>query len=175
MERRTLIGEVLVDEGWITLQQLRVGLLWQERWGGKLGRALVGLGYLDECVLMDLLSRHLGIPLVEVESRDIPPAVLDLVPARLLRERRLLPILLLTENRRGPLVVATSDPLNVEALDEVAFASGKQVRPVLAPQWDIDRALLRYLDRSPHPKGIALPKKPGAPMEVIGAAWTRRH
>ncbi|HTP52244.1 MAG TPA: hypothetical protein VMK42_16260 [Anaeromyxobacteraceae bacterium] len=174
MERRTLIGEILVDEGWVTLQQLRVGLAWQQRWGGKLGRALVGLGYLDECVLMDILSRQLHIQLVEVESRDIPTHVIDLVPLRLLRERRLLPILLLAETRRGPLVVATSDPLNVEALDEVAFASGKEVRPVLAPQWDIDRALLRHLDRGMHHSPAA--KAPGKPARVgLAALPTRRN
>ncbi|HVP68251.1 MAG TPA: hypothetical protein VMT17_13405 [Anaeromyxobacteraceae bacterium] len=147
MDRRTLIGEILVDGGWITVQQLRVALAWQRRWGGRLGRALVGLGYIDEPALVGMLGRQLGVAVVDLEGYTIPPGVLRLVPEKVMRERRVVPVALRPEGRREALLVATADPLDMEALDDVAFASGKTVRPVLATEWDIDRALSRHLAR----------------------------
>jgi len=175
MDRRTLIGEILVDEGWITLQQLRVGLAWQKRWGGKLGRALLGLGYIEDTVLVTMLARQLGLPVVDLSNYTVPPGVLRLVPERVLRERRVLPVALRLEGRREALVVATADPLDVHALDDVAFASGRQVRPVLATEWDIDRALSRHLGRGFHRGGVGLSSGSAVDAELSGAAGARRH
>jgi len=146
MDHRTLIGEILVDGGWIDLQQLRAGLAWQKRCGGRLGSALLQLGYLDEWDLAATLGRQLGIPEVDVAGREVPAEVLSLVPGGVLRRHRVLPLALLEEGPRGPLLLATSDPLDAKALDDVALASGKRVRPVIAAGPDIDRALSRHLD-----------------------------
>lgn len=169
MERRNLLGEILVDQGAITLHQLRMGLDQQHHGGGKLGLALVQLGYVDESVLARALSRQLGVPFVEINGREIGNELLRLVPERLLRQRRVVPLALLAESRRGPLVVATSDPLDVEALGAVALASGKKIRPVLATQPDIDRALSRYPDQG-------RPVGPGATHRALAALpGLRRH
>jgi type IV pilus assembly protein PilB len=170
MEPRTLIGESLVDQGSITLLQLRDGLAWQKRWGGKLGHALLALGYVEESALLGVLSRQLGVPVVEVDALAIPADVVRLVPDRVLRERRIVPLALLSESRRGPLVVATADPLDAGVLEEVGFESGKSVRPVLATQRGIDRALSRHLDRSqdrsetgPPPESTKAKRSGGSP------------
>lgn len=93
----------------------------------------------------------------------MPAEVLSLVPQRLLLRHRVLPLALLAEGTSGPLLLATADPLDAEALDEVAFASGKRVRPVIAAGPDIDRALCRHLgerrgrdEASLHLAGVAL-------------------
>lgn len=138
---RTLIGERLVDEGSITVLQLRAGLAWQRARGGKLGEALLDLGYLEEPVLVGALARHLGLPVVEVVGRAVPAEVLGLVPEGVLRRRRVLPVAL----AGGALVVATADPLDAAALEEVARASGLGVRAALAAERDIEEALSRHL------------------------------
>jgi len=169
-QRRWPIGGILVEEGRINLQQLRVGLSWQRRWGGKLGRALLMLGYLEERVLVEALGRQLGIPTVDLTGREVPPEVILLVPERVLRARRVLPVALLAESRRGPLLLATSDPLDVEVLDEVAFASGKSVRPVLATSLDVDRALARHLDGWRFLAPMDVPIDPCGPLELLDLA-----
>lgn len=152
MGRRTLIGESLVDEGSITLLQLRAGLAWQKLRGGKLGQALLDLGYLEERALLCVLGRQLGLPVVEVDARAVPAELVHLVPERLLRERRVLPLALAGET----LVVATSDPLDEGGLEEVARASGRGVRPVLAAERDIERALSSALDPPARAEGERL-------------------
>jgi len=146
MPSQVLIGEILVDGGRIDLQQLRSALAWQRRWGGRLGHALLALGWLDERALAAALSRQLGVAQVDLDGLEVPETVIRLVPERIQRARGVMPVSLLAESRRGPLLLATSDPLDVVALDEVAFASGKRVRPLLAAPSDIVRAHGRHLD-----------------------------
>jgi type IV pilus assembly protein PilB len=137
---------MLVEDRRIDLQQLRSALAWQRRWGGKLGHALLTLGWVDERALTAVLSRQLGIAHVDLDGMEVPESVIRLVPERTQRERGVMPIALLAESRRGPLLLATADPLDVVVLDEVAFASGKRIRPLLAAPNDIVRAHGRHLD-----------------------------
>ena len=146
MGRQVLIGQMLVESGRIDLQQLRSALAWQRRWGGKLGNALLAMGWLDERALAEAVARQLGVPMVELEGREIPESVVRLVPERVQRARVVLPVAVLAGARRGPLLLATADPLDVVALDEAAFASGMRIRPLVAPPGAIVRAQGRHLD-----------------------------
>ncbi len=143
---RTRIGELLVAQGRIDALQLESALAHQRQWGGRIGSAIVRLGFLGEPALLDALGLQHGVPVVEIGERHIPPAVLRLVPERLMRARKLVPLARLSDGSRGPLVVALADPGDLVALDEVAFATGMQVNPVLASEGDIERALARVLD-----------------------------
>ncbi len=148
---RARIGEMLVQDGRIDAVQLQSALAHQRRWGGRLGRAIVHLGFMKEPALLEAVGRQLGVPVVEIGDRTIPREVLRLVPERLVRERRVLPLALLSDSRRGPLQVALAEPGNLGVIDEVSFATGMQIRPVLAAEADLDRAIARHLD------GIATP------------------
>jgi hypothetical protein len=92
--------------------------------------------------------------------------MLRLVPARIIEARRVMPVQLLSEIRRGPLLVATSDPLDMSALDEVAFAADKVVRPALASKAQIDVAISRLLRRG-RPEALELPPEPLEQMELV--------
>jgi type IV pilus assembly protein PilB len=156
---RVPIGQILVERGSIDGRQLRAGLDWQRRRGGRLGGALVHLGMVDEAAVIAALGLQLGIPVIDRE-------VLRLVPESVIQSRRVLPVELLTETRRGPLVVATSDPLDMAALDEVAFVSGKLVRPVLVSNAQIDIAIARFLGLG-RPDALDLPPEPLEEMELV--------
>jgi len=142
---RIRIGELLVSGGQIDTMQLDSALAHQRQWGGRLGQAIVRLGFLSEEQLLEAVGSQLGAPFVVIGQRAIPPAVVQLVPARIIRARRLIPIEKLTENRRGPLVVAFADPADLNAVDEIAFVTGLAVRPVLAAEWDLEQAIARHL------------------------------
>ena len=165
---RVLLGRMLVDEGRISEVQLRSAITHQSRWGGRIGEALVHMGYVTERVMLQALSRQLGVPLVEIGPRQIPPAVFRLVPERLIRGRQIFPISLVT-TRRGPLVVAISEPANLAVLDEVAFATNMSVRPALASAADIAQTIARHLDgQRPEepPQAVDVPPDPG-PMRLV--------
>jgi type IV pilus assembly protein PilB len=164
--KRVPLGQILVEDGSIDGRQLRAGLDWQKRWGGRIGNALVHLGLVQEGAVVNALGRQLDIPVIDLAGREVAAEVIRLVPARILEHRKILPVQLLSETRRGPLVVATSDPLDVVGLDEVAFASGKQVRPVLAVRSQIEVAIARNLGRN-GPEALELPPEPIGEMDLV--------
>lgn len=164
--KRVPIGQILVERGSIDGRQLRAGLDWQRRRGGRLGGALVHLGIVDEAAVVGALGTQLGIPVIDLAGRKIDRDVLRLVPERIIQSRRVLPVELLAETRRGPLLLATNDPLDMQALDEVAFASEKVVRPVLATKGQIDVAVSRLLGLG-RLDAIDLPPEPLEEMELV--------
>jgi len=169
---RTPLGRLLVGEGSIDELQLRSAIQHQARWGGRIGEALVAMGYVSEQVMLRALALQLGVAFVEIGQRRIPDAVLRLVPQRLIRAKRLLPLALLG-TMRGPLVVAFADPSDLAAVDEVGFAAGMDVRSVLAGPHDLDVAIARHLDGwAPAPRrALDLPADPG-PMRLVGRYWS---
>jgi type IV pilus assembly protein PilB len=164
--KRVPLGQILLEDGVIDGRRLRAGLDWQKRWGGRIGNALVHLGLVQEGAVVSALGRQLQIPVVDLTGRQVEQSVLALVPARIVEQRKLLPLELLTETRRGPLLVATSDPLDVHAIDEVAFASGKLVRPVLAARTQLEVAIARNLGRR-RPEALELPPEPAGEMDLV--------
>ncbi len=143
---RIPIGQMLLRAGRIDPWQLQSGLAHQRRWGGRLGGVLVGLGFVSEQAVLTEVARQLGVEYVELAGRSVPMEVLRLVPEKIVRARKALPIALASESRRGPLVVAMAEPQNLATLDEIAFVSGLAVRPALASERDLDRAIARHLD-----------------------------
>lgn len=143
---RVRIGELLVQRGTIDAVQLQSALAHQRRWGGRLGRAVVQLGFTNERAMLETLSEQLGVPFVEIAGREVPREVVALVPEKLIRSRKVLPLELLGPGRRGPLVVALADPADLGVIDEVAFATGMTVKPALAAEYDLEAAIARILD-----------------------------
>jgi type IV pilus assembly protein PilB len=146
---RVRIGELLLRQGRLDELQLQSALAHQARWGGRLGRAVVHLGFLDEATVLDTIAEQLGTPFITIGDRRVEPAVLALVPAKLIRSRKLLPLARLAEGRRGPLIVALADPGDLGVLDELTFVTGLDVRPALATEADLDQAIARLLGGGP--------------------------
>ena len=142
---RVRIGELLMRQGRIDHLQLQSALAHQARWGGRLGRAVIHLGFLDEATVLEVVGEQLGTPFITIGERHVEPSVLALVPLKLIRSRRVLPLARLAEHRRGPLVVALADPGDLGVLDELAFATGLDVRPALVTEADLDQATERLL------------------------------
>ncbi len=152
---RLRLGEMLVQRGCIDAVQLQSALAHQRRWGGRIGRSIVQLGFMPESALLRNVGDQIGVPFVEIGDRDVPRDVLALVPERLVRLRKVLPLERGGAGRRGPLVVAVPDPSDLATLDELAFATGMAVRPVLAAEHDLERANARLLD------GVVARRPPG--------------
>ncbi len=171
--KRVPLGQILLEGGTIDGRQLRAGLDWQKRWGGRIGSALVHLGMVQETDLVRALGRQFEIPVIDLAGCHVKAEVLLLVPHRILETRNVLPLELLQECRRGPLLVATSDPLDMAGLDEVAFASGKQVRPVLAAKSQLVTAIARHLAGG-HPEALELGPEPVGEMDLVQPLRTER-
>jgi len=131
------LGQLLLAEGVITAEQLNRALEEQTRSNDRLGAVLVRLGLLVDDQLADFLSRVHGIPLADLSKLTIDPEVVRLVPARIARRHEVVAI----DRTGGSLTLATADPQNLPALDDVAFVSGLRVVPVVATSSAIRRAI----------------------------------
>jgi type IV pilus assembly protein PilB len=158
-----------MEAGHINEAQLRSAMSHQDRWGSRIGESLVALGYVSEQMMLAALGRQLGVPHIVIGDRIVPRSIVQLVPEHLIRTRHVFPVALMSEHRNsGPLVLAVTDPADLGSLDDVAFACGLDVRPVLAGKADVDRAIDRHLDglRDQRPSPIELPPDPG-PMHLV--------
>lgn len=146
------IGELLVQQGRLDPTQLQAALAHQRQWGGRIGGAIIHLGFLGAPAILEVLGQQLGMTFVEIGDRVIPPKVLALVPRKLAQARRVLPLELAQEGRRYVLVVAVGDPIDLSVLDELEFVTGLKVRPVLAGEEDLDLNLERHYAIPPRPR-----------------------
>jgi hypothetical protein len=151
---RLRLGEMLVQRGCIDAVQLQSALAHQRRWGGRIGRSIVQLGFMQERAVLQNVGEQMGVPFLDVASLEVPRDVLALIPQRIIRSRKALPVQRVGAGRRGPLVVAVPDPFDLPMLDELAFVTGMAVKPVLAAEADLDRAIARLLD------GVELRQRP---------------
>jgi type IV pilus assembly protein PilB len=145
------LGELLLGEKDIDRGALGTALRHQRSFGGRLGDILVRFHFLDESRLVEVLARQLRVDSVHIGSRALPPAVLGLVPERLLRRHHAFPIGVVTDRGGGRawLLVALAEPQDVSAIDELRFAAGIPVRALLAGKRDIAQALSRHFAVAP--------------------------
>ena len=134
------LGEILVDEGLISAEQLAAANQEQERLGRSLGRVLIEMGMLNEPDLVAALARQVGLEYIDLSDFQIDPTAVSLLPEQVARRYRALPI----GFENSHLVVAMSDPANVFAMDDIRTITGMEVKPVVATVADVDAAIRRY-------------------------------
>ncbi len=138
------LGELLVRNQLISDDQLAKAIAEQKKEGVRLGAALIKLGYVQENDLASFLSKHYGVPSINLAEFDVDPAVVALIPSAVAQKYQLVPI-----NRAGAtLIVAMSDPSNIFAIDDIKFMTGFNVEVVVASEAAIKDAIDSYYDQS---------------------------
>ena len=131
-----------MDAGLLTETQLRSALAEQRKWGGRLGLTLVQMGVVDESSMVHALSRQLAIPTVNLDTHVPVPNALQALRVDIAERYTVFPIAY--ESGSKTLTVATSDPTNVESLQELAFHSGQKLQVVVATASSIERAIRHH-------------------------------
>jgi general secretion pathway protein E len=134
------IGQALVARGVITEQQLKDALAQRTSPTERIDQVLIRQDLVSERQVLEVLSDQLMIPLVDLREDDVDRDLLGLVPSRLVHRYGLMPI---ARNGRG-VKVATSDPYNMYALDEVRTCINMPVEPVLASRTDIQKMIRAF-------------------------------
>jgi type IV pilus assembly protein PilB len=134
------LGELLVRENLISLQQLQKAQDEQRKTGGRIGSLLVQSGAIAEADLTNFLSKQYGVPAISLKDFDVEDEVIKLVPKAIAEKHQVIPV-----NRAGSsLIVAMSDPSNIFAIDEIKFHTGYNVEPVVASEVAIKEAIEHY-------------------------------
>ena len=141
--KKLRLGDVLVNSGVITAEQLQKGLELQKGSGRKLGETLVDEGITTEENIAKALSSQLGYEMVDLQDISIDEEILNLVPPNILKKHKMIPFEY-SKMGMNVLRVAMSDPMNMAAMDDINIITNLQVEPVVATPRDVMLALDRY-------------------------------
>ena len=130
-QHKLRLGELMVQQGLISQDQLRIALTEQEHSELPLGRQLVLLGFVTETMVRDVVADTIGYESVDLSNIVADEEALQLVPEDFSRRYQLLPIAY--EEAAKILVVAMADMFNVVVLDQLrAMLGGRiQIKPLL--------------------------------------------
>jgi type IV pilus assembly protein PilB len=133
------LGELLVREKLISLQQLRQAQEEQRRSGNKLGYALAKLGFISDGEITNFLSSQYRVPAIDLASVEVDPELARLVSREVCERHTIVPV-----SRTGSSVtVAMADPTNLNAIDDIKFLTGYNVDVVVASE----TAILETIER----------------------------
>ena len=139
------IGDLLIKDNFISAEQLETALKHQRKHGGRLGSVLVQLGFVEDDDITSVLSKQYGVPSINLTYFEIDPSVIKLIPVETAQKYMIVPL-----SRVGStLTIATADPTNVYAMDDIKFMTGFNVEPVVAAEASITEALEKYYG-TPH-------------------------
>jgi type IV pilus assembly protein PilB len=148
----------LLSEGLIDEALLRAALVEQRRVGGKIGQHLVEMGACHEQTMASALSRQLGLELVDLDQVKLPENVASLLKPEHAERYAVFPIA--TDRAHKVMRVATADPTNAEALEELGSIIGLRIVPVVSTSSGVEKAIRRYY------LGETVPAENGAAGDV---------
>ena len=135
---------MLIQSGKIEEEQLKKALEMQKEKPGYIGAVFQELGFLNERELNNYLSQQLRIPAISLGHYEVQSTTLDLIPERIVRSQKILPIFKLNNT----LNVAVTDPLNASPINAVRRATGMKVDPVIVTSIEINNAIDLYYGMS---------------------------
>jgi type IV pilus assembly protein PilB len=139
------LGELLVREKLISLQQLRSAQEEQKKSGQNLSYTLAKLGFISDGEITSFLSSQYRLPSINLDEYEIEPDVIKLVSREVCEKHKIIPV-----SRSGSaLIVAMADPTNLNATDDVKFLTGFNVEPVVCSEGAIATAIERYYSSGP--------------------------
>ncbi len=138
------IGELLVRQNMLTPEQLKKARDEARTSGARLGHQITKLGYLQENELTEFVAKQYGLPSIELTDFEIDFEVIKLIPEEVAIKHTVIPV-----NRAGStLILATADPSNIFAIDDIKFLTGYNVEVVVSSEEAIKAAIDKYYDKS---------------------------
>ncbi len=142
-KRKLRLGDILIEQGYISEDELSVALEMQQRTKQRLGDCLISLGTVSDEDIAKALQIQLAIGFVDMRGVDIPAEVITLVAGTVLRKHNVMPIGF-DDNSQNTLILAMSDPLDMVAQDDIAIITGCIIDPRVSTAKAINAVLDRY-------------------------------
>ena len=134
------LGELLIEAGVINQQQVDKALKAQKEKGGLIGEILVDLGFAKEEDIAQALTAQYGFPYLPLSNYEVSPDIINIIAGRVAKQYVLIPIDKIGNN----LTIVMSNPLNIQAIEDVELISGCSVQTFVSTSSDIKRAIEKY-------------------------------
>ena len=131
------IGQILLENGYITKQHLEDALVKQKETGKKLGDMLLDLGYVSETQLAQALSQRLKVPFIDLTTTKIESEAVKKIPEAVAKKNTVIAFKI----NNGRLYVATNDPVNFYIFEELKIQTGMEIHAMLATRSSITEAI----------------------------------
>ncbi|MCH5265675.1 MAG: Flp pilus assembly complex ATPase component TadA [Lachnospiraceae bacterium] len=141
--KRKKLGDLLVDSGVITEEQLMDALKKQRELGLRLGETLIELKFTDENEITEAIHKQMGFSIAKIREAKLSPEVIALLPEAIVRKHNVVPFELDPENP-NILRVAMADPLDILAIDDLSIVTSMQIEPMVATPSDVYFGIERY-------------------------------
>ena len=146
--KKIRIGDLLVEAGAITEEQLQEALVRQKETGGRIGTVIQEMGFISRDLLITVLTTQMGVDFCEVRAAQIEDSILKLIPdPQVLDKYKALPIEF-DPNNPNVLKVAMADPLDLDAVDDLGLMTGLQIEPMLSFEEEVQAAIDKYYGSS---------------------------
>lgn len=145
------LGDILIDNGFLTAAELAEALSIQQGSKKKLGEVIVEMGLLTELDILRAISTQYDTPIIDLQNVEIDPEATKIVNEQYCIENIIVPIGF--EGDR--LVVAVYDPLNILVADDLRFRTGNEIITMLAPRKAIEEAISRNYGKEVAQKAAA--------------------
>ena len=134
------LGELLIERGILTQRQLEKALMVQRERGGLIGELIVELGFAKEEDIAQALTVQYGFPYLPLTNYEISSEIAAIIPARVARQYMLIPVDKIGNN----VSVAMSNPLNVQAIEDLELLTGCNIQTFVSTSSDIKREIEKY-------------------------------
>jgi len=137
------LGELLVERGIINEEQLNKALKVQKERGGLIGQVLVMLGYTKEEEIAQALTVQYGFPYLPLECYEVNVEAMKIIPQNVAEQYNLIAI-----DRIGDLLtIAMSNPLNVQAVEDIELLANCKVQVFVSTMTDVNNAIKKYYQK----------------------------
>jgi len=157
----------LKEAGLIDDFQLEAALSHQRNWGGKLGCVIVELGFAREEDIARVISEKMGVPYMNLFEPELSPDIFKVLKADMAKKFGVVPV----RKEANMLVLAMSDPMDIETMDNIRFITGLTIKPVMAMATEIKDAIRKYYDGESiirkHPASFHESAKRSTKMELV--------
>ncbi len=134
------LGELLLEKGIINQNQLDKALKLQKEKGGLIGQILVMLGFVTEEEIAQALTVQYGFPYLPLESYEVTPEVIQLIPENVAKQYNLIAI----DRIEDLITIAMSNPLNIQAVEDVELITKCKVQVFVSTMTDINNAIKKH-------------------------------
>ena len=145
--KKIRVGDLLVEAGAITEEELQEALAYQKEHGGRIGNVIMELGFISQDLLITVLTTQIGVDYIELKACRLEDSVLKLIPETLVNKYKVMPVEI-DPNNPNVLKCAMIDPMDLNAIDDIGIATGFQVEPLLAMEEDMNEAIGKYYGNS---------------------------
>jgi type IV pilus assembly protein PilB len=127
------IGDFLIKKGLLSEAQLKVALSEQKKLGKKLGQVLIDLGYIEEDVLLKVIAEQLKVEIISADDIEFTNDLKKIIPENIARRLNIIPI----KATEDTIHIATNDPTNIFAIDEIMRITGKDIKVYIISNNDL--------------------------------------